>query len=194
MFRTNDGSADASSDISTRRRRQGRGLGPFTSGHLTIIVVALVIAVAFPFAAFAVTGSNVFVTDATSGARAKVDSLGELQTKANATTVELKSGNAISLAGGNNTIVPSLDVSKQGQIRVTVGNSSLSASSVRIDLIHIENPGPNGSAIDGFDSFTVPIGGNVSRLYGAPGRTITVNAFPTNGQSGSAISFTIFGR
>ena len=30
--------------------------------------------VGFPFAAFAVTGSNVFVTDATSGSRAKVDS------------------------------------------------------------------------------------------------------------------------
>ena len=56
-----------------KRRREGRGLGPFTSGHLTIIVVTLVIVVAFPFAAFAVTGNNVFVTDATSGVRAKVD-------------------------------------------------------------------------------------------------------------------------
>jgi len=32
-----------------------------------------VLVVAFPFAAFAVTGSNVFVTDATSGTRANVD-------------------------------------------------------------------------------------------------------------------------
>jgi hypothetical protein len=74
MFRTTNGSSDAYSDTPPKRRRQGRGLGPFTSGHLTIIVVALVIAVAFPFAAFAVTGSNVFVTDATSGTRAAVDS------------------------------------------------------------------------------------------------------------------------
>jgi hypothetical protein len=64
-----------------QRRRDGRGFGPFTSGHLTIIMVTLLIVVAFPFAAFAVTGSNVFVTDATSGTRAKVDSLGNLQTR-----------------------------------------------------------------------------------------------------------------
>jgi len=43
-----------------------------TSGHLTIIVVTLLIVVAFPFAAFAVTGNNVFVTDASSGNRATV--------------------------------------------------------------------------------------------------------------------------
>jgi len=61
-----------------KRRREGRGLGPFTSGHLTIIVVTLVIVVAFPFAAFAVTGNNVFVTDPTSGTRAKVDSGGHV--------------------------------------------------------------------------------------------------------------------
>ncbi|MDQ1457468.1 MAG: hypothetical protein QOH28_3088 [Actinomycetota bacterium] len=70
-----------------KRRREGTGLGPFTSGHLTIIVVTLVIVVAFPFAAFAVTGNNVFVTDATSGVPAKVDASGNLQAKLNATTV-----------------------------------------------------------------------------------------------------------
>ena len=63
------------------RRRDGRGLGPFTSTQLTIIIITLVVVIGFPFAAFAVTGNNVFVTDATSGARAKVDSLGNLQTK-----------------------------------------------------------------------------------------------------------------
>jgi hypothetical protein len=55
-----------------KRRRDGRGLGPLSSGHLTIIIVTLLIVVAFPFAAFAVTGNNVFVTDATSGNRATV--------------------------------------------------------------------------------------------------------------------------
>jgi hypothetical protein len=43
-----------------KRRREGRGLGPFSSGHLTIVIVTVVIVVAFPFAAFAVTGNNVF--------------------------------------------------------------------------------------------------------------------------------------
>jgi hypothetical protein len=79
MFGNQKGASDTSSPTRTRQRRNGRGLGPFTSGHLTIIVVTVLIVVAFPFAAFAVTGSNVFVTDATSGVRAKVDSKQNLQ-------------------------------------------------------------------------------------------------------------------
>jgi hypothetical protein len=80
------------SDASTegkapKRRREGRGLGPFSSGHLTIIVVTVVIVIAFPFAAFAVSGSNVFVTDATSGVQAKVDASGNLQTRQNGAVV-----------------------------------------------------------------------------------------------------------
>jgi hypothetical protein len=54
------------------RRREERGFGPFTSGQLTLIVITVLILVAFPFAAFAVTGNNVFVTDATSGNHATV--------------------------------------------------------------------------------------------------------------------------
>src|SRR5207244_2475352 len=65
--------SDASIEgMTPRRRREGRGLGPFSSGHLTIIIVTVVIVVAFPFAAYAVTGSNVFVTDAVSGKQATV--------------------------------------------------------------------------------------------------------------------------
>jgi hypothetical protein len=75
----------AHSDASTegkapKRRREGRGLGPFSGGQLTIIIVTLAVVMGFPFAAFAVTGSNVFVTDATSGTHAKVDAKNNLQT------------------------------------------------------------------------------------------------------------------
>src|SRR5256885_17130458 len=68
------------SSDSPKRRHEGRGLGPFTSGHLTLIIVTLTIVIGFPFAAFAVTGSNIFVTDATSGTHAKVDANGNLNT------------------------------------------------------------------------------------------------------------------
>ena len=44
-------------------RRDRRGLGPFSGTHLTIIIVVLAAVLGFPFAAFAVTGNNVFVTD-----------------------------------------------------------------------------------------------------------------------------------
>ncbi len=71
-MRTDDATRKPVGDDGGDRRRRGRGLGPFSSGHLTAIVITLLILVAFPFAAFAVTGNNVFVTDATSGNRATV--------------------------------------------------------------------------------------------------------------------------
>jgi hypothetical protein len=63
----------------TKKRHDGRGLGPFSGGQLTIIIVTILVLVAFPFAAGAVTGNNIFVTDATSGAHAKVDRTGALK-------------------------------------------------------------------------------------------------------------------
>ena len=62
-------------------------LGPFTGRQLTTIIVTLIVVVLFPLGAWAVTGSNVFVTDATSGAHAKVDSNGNLQTKVSSGSV-----------------------------------------------------------------------------------------------------------
>jgi hypothetical protein len=56
--------------------RSGRGWGPFSGGQLTTMVCVIVAAVAFPVGAWAVSGSNVFVTDATSGAHAAVSSSG----------------------------------------------------------------------------------------------------------------------
>jgi hypothetical protein len=55
-----------------------RHFGPFSGAQLTIIIVVITFVVGFPFAAFAVTGSNTFVTDASTGARAKVDGSGQL--------------------------------------------------------------------------------------------------------------------
>jgi hypothetical protein len=61
--------------------RKGRGVGVFSSGHLTAIIVAVVVMVGLPVGAFAaVSGANSFITDAVSGAHAKVTSAGNLQT------------------------------------------------------------------------------------------------------------------
>jgi hypothetical protein len=66
---------EASAEISTnkRYRRDCKGWGPFSGGQLTAIILGITIAIAFPVGAWAVTGSNSFITDATSGAHAKVD-------------------------------------------------------------------------------------------------------------------------
>jgi hypothetical protein len=58
--------------------RAKRGFGPFTGGQLTLIIVAIVVAVAFPVGAWAVSGSSVFVTDQTTGKTAAVNSSHQL--------------------------------------------------------------------------------------------------------------------
>src|SRR5262245_47028180 len=62
------------------RPRKGRGWGPFSGGQLTAIILGGLLAIAFPVGAYAaVSGSNVFVADATSGARAGVTSAGKVK-------------------------------------------------------------------------------------------------------------------
>ena len=64
-------------------RRVTRGWGPFSGGQLTIIIVMGAVLILFPVSAFAVaSGSNVFVTDHTTGVRARVDGSGKLDTNA----------------------------------------------------------------------------------------------------------------
>jgi hypothetical protein len=61
--------------------RERRGWGPFSGGQLTAIILGLAFAVAVPVGAHAaVAGSNVFVTDDTSGKHAKVDASGNVGT------------------------------------------------------------------------------------------------------------------
>jgi hypothetical protein len=73
-------SANSDNDTPTTKKHYGgRGLGPFSGSQLTVIIVTILVLVAFPFAAGAVTGNNIFVTDATSGAHAKVDATGALR-------------------------------------------------------------------------------------------------------------------
>jgi hypothetical protein len=72
-----------------RRRRDGRGWGPFSGGQLTIIVVTLAVVIGFPVAANGViSGSNVFVTNSTTGKRAVVSSTGALSVGGSVTATE----------------------------------------------------------------------------------------------------------
>lgn len=73
-------SAEHEATRQSETRRPGRGLGPFTGAQLTVLILALVLAVAFPMGAWAVSGSNTFVTDALTGVHAKVDGKNNLFT------------------------------------------------------------------------------------------------------------------
>lgn len=67
-------------DKSTVKRTK-RGLGPFTGGQLTVIVVSAIIALGLPAGAFAAdSASNVFITDHATGNHASVTPGGSLRT------------------------------------------------------------------------------------------------------------------
>ena len=74
-FRKNQSGVEQNDGVggADKRPRRERGWGPFSGGQLTIIIVTFAVLLLFPIGAWAVTGSNVFVTDSTSGAHAKVD-------------------------------------------------------------------------------------------------------------------------
>ncbi len=62
-----------------RRRRSGRGWGPFSGGQLTTIIVTFAILMLFPVGAWALSFTNVAITDPGGVNRAKVDSTGALK-------------------------------------------------------------------------------------------------------------------
>jgi hypothetical protein len=64
---------DPNSQSDSPRPRLGRGWGPFSGGQLTMIIVTFAVLLLFPIGAWAISGSNVFVTDATSGSHASVN-------------------------------------------------------------------------------------------------------------------------
>ena len=63
---------EASGDVRATRR----GWGPFSGAQLTVIICTLIVMILFPVGAWAVAGSNVFVTDASNGRRVGVDAKG----------------------------------------------------------------------------------------------------------------------
>ena len=61
-----------------RHRREGRGLGPFSGGQLTAIILGIAFAVALPAGAWAIDPSPVYVTDSVTGKTATVNPSGQL--------------------------------------------------------------------------------------------------------------------
>ncbi len=60
------------------KTERGRGWGPFSGGQLTAIILGITIAIAFPVGAWAVSFTNVAITDPGGVNRAKVDTTGKL--------------------------------------------------------------------------------------------------------------------
>src|SRR5208283_5300850 len=90
------------------------------------------------------------------------------------------------LAKGNPAVVApdqselaQLDLSSYRAIRLSVGNWVGSPVSAIIAVSHVDQPDtPNANLITGLDSFAVPPGGSVSKVYEVPGEVVVFLASP----------------
>jgi hypothetical protein len=81
MVRTKRGSVATEASLDTTKKgREARGLGPFSGGQLTAIIMTLAVLLLFPIGAWAVSFSNVSITDPGGVNRAKVNTKGRLLT------------------------------------------------------------------------------------------------------------------
>src|ERR1700680_2793664 len=69
----------------SRRRRDGRGWGPFTGAQLTVVIVTFAVLLLAPVGAWAVSGSPVFLTDPHNNHHAAIDAAGNVHTHPNGT-------------------------------------------------------------------------------------------------------------
>ena len=89
-----------------------------------------------------------------------------------------------------------LDISAYRTIRVSVNNWVNSPAPVVIIVSHVDQPNTiNANFITALDSFTVPPGGSVSRVYEVPGEVVAFLARPEHPPlAGIEIDFTVYGR
>jgi hypothetical protein len=88
-----------------------------------------------------------------------------------------------------------LDLSAYRTIRLSVGNWVESPGTVVIAVSHVDQPNTiNANLITSLDSFTVPPGGSVSKVYQVPGEVVMFLASPENPPlAGIEMFFTIYG-
>ena len=107
------------------------------------------------------------------------------------------------LAAGNQMTVDEdeselaqLDVSTYRTIRLSVDNWVNSPAPVVFGVSHVDQPNTiNANFITVLDSFTVPPGGSVSRVYEVPGEVLAFLASPEHPPlAGVEIDFTVYGQ
>jgi hypothetical protein len=124
---------DSGEAVPTRPRDRRRGWGPFSGGQLTAIIMTLTVVIGFPVAAFAASGSNVFITDSTSHVHASVNSAGELNV-AEASPLSFVTGTKNLEAIPTNTWAPLVAPSSSHALVIT---------SIAVDTFSVATPGAN---------------------------------------------------
>jgi len=167
-------------------RSDRRGWGPFSGAQLTIIIVAIAVMVLLPVGAFAVvSGSNAFITDATSGKQAKVTSNGEVLTSARTTTV-LSQGTMDVPPLTTINLFTNLNVQPYKSIRLYIGevggNPTQQFVSVNMSLVPY--------VLDNFPMNTA----NVTRYYETPGANMTLAIANNDNANTATYTWRVYGR
>ena len=151
-----------------RRRREGRGWGPFSGGQLTVIIVAIAVMILLPVGAFAVvSGSNVFVTDATSSATQKVNAFGQALVTPRNLTGLIASGTTTAGSFVTTPIFSNVSVRDYANVRLFLSETGADPSTQTTTVLSSVVP----YVLDNFVMNTA----DVTRLYELPGANVTLN-------------------
>jgi hypothetical protein len=169
-----------------RRGRSGRGWGPFSGGQITVIILAVVVMVGLPVGAFAVvSGSNVFVTDATSGKHATVNPGGQMLVAVKAQTAIVTSGSMTVAPFSSATLFSNKPVGAYGGVRLLLGQTGASPTSQSVNVLSSVVP----YVVDSFVMDTA----DISRFYAVPGVGLSLTV--TNGTADpAAYTWRVYGR
>jgi hypothetical protein len=172
--------------VAKKRRNDGRGWGPFSGGQLTVIIVAIAVMILLPVGAFAaVAGSNVFVTDATSGKTQVVNAAGQAEVEVQAKTVLIASGSSTVDPFTSSAIFSNITVERYRGMRLYLGESGAAPTSQTATLTSSLVP----FVLDSFVMNT----NDISRFYDDPGYKVSLSVL--NGTADPAtFTWRLYGR
>jgi hypothetical protein len=172
-MRPKAGHMDAVSDTAgeavagKRRRRAGRGWGPFSGGQLTVIIVAISVMILLPVGAFAVvSGSNVFVTDAVSGKQQSVNGLGQALVAVKAKTGLISSGTMAADPFASTPIFTNVNTSDYAHVRLFISETGANPATQTVNVLSSVVP----YVLDNFVMNTT----DVTRIYELPGVNVSL--------------------
>jgi hypothetical protein len=181
-------SVAATNDTAVDTRARRRGLGPFSGGQLTLIIVTFAVLLLFPIGAWAVAGSNVFVTDAVSGKQASVNTSGQLATSENATTVLISSGTTTVNPNSSALLFINTNVSAYKDIRFYVNAAGPLANHEVIQLLS-----KAGTILAPLDQWT--LASNIeTRRYDNPGVALSAAEYNFDSVTPATVTWSLVGR
>jgi hypothetical protein len=142
----------------------------------------------FPIGAWAVAGTNSFITDSVSGKQAGVNTTGQLAVSENAATTLIASGTSAVAANGNAFLVLNFNISAYKDIRLIVSQTGAQANRQTVTVI-----ARAGSIQATLDSWTMAATAE-TRLYQTPGTNLSIIVYNTDTVNPANYTYSLVGR